>query len=92
MCKITYTEIQQRYRKCLQKLESHNSMASNNITHALPKDRQTMQKWSHKHGLRHSCQPQKITCVTLLKQQRQKKKFLQVCNSGALTPLQTDQN
>lgn len=40
MCKITYTEIQQCYGKSLQKLASRNSMAINNNTHALPKDRQ----------------------------------------------------
>lgn len=40
MHEITYTEIQQHYGKCLQKFASHNSMASNNNTHALPKNRQ----------------------------------------------------
>lgn len=54
-------------------------------------DRQNAKINSCKHGLRHSCQPQKITRLNLLKQQK-KKKFLQISNFGKLTPLQTDQN
>jgi len=92
MCKITYKEIQQCYGKSLHKLAAHNSMASNKNTHALPKDRQNakmvMQAWIWAQ----LPTTKKIMCITLLKQQRQKTKFLHIYNFGTLTPLQTDQN
>jgi len=73
-------------------LASHNSTASNNNTHALPKDRQNAKMVVQAWTWAQLPTTKKIMCITLLKQQRQKTKFLQISNFGTLTPLHTDQN